>query len=171
MCIGRDLNVVCPDARCHRLPELDGGEVVSDAVGPIRRFYRIAGAVMDSCVCLAFALHLFGTITTACSVVMMSHIPQVRIGGFCVECGPGEVGEALSEVKENASTPAQRFEGYKDEAANQKKLLRNVFRTGDCYFRSGDLMQRDAEGSLTRPPLGCFVACFDSLRYQAFTIS
>ena len=120
---------------------------------------------------LAFALHLFGTITTACSVVMMSHIPQVRIGGFCVECGPGEVGEALSEVKENASTPAQRFEGYKDEAANEKKLLRNVFRTGDCYFRSGDLMQRDAEGSLTRTPLGCFVACFDSLRYQAFTIS
>lgn len=70
----------------------------------------------------------------------------VRIKGWCIPCGPGEVGEALSEIKENASTPAHRFEGYKDRAGNEKKLLRNVFVKGDCYFRSGDLMKYDDEG-------------------------
>jgi len=72
--------------------------------------------------------------------------PVRNSGGFCLECGPGQVGEAISEVKENASTPAQRFEGYKGKAANAKKLLRDVCRPGDLYFRSGDLMQRDEEG-------------------------
>lgn len=46
----------------------------------------------------------------------------VRVRGFCQECGPGEVGEAISEVKENATTPSHRFEGYKDPAKSMSAL-------------------------------------------------
>jgi len=38
------------------------------------------------------------------------------------------------------------FQGYKDEKASQKKLVRDVFKKGDCWFRSGDLLKRDADG-------------------------
>ena len=38
------------------------------------------------------------------------------------------------------------YRGYTDEAATQKKLLHNVFRKGDQYFRSGDLLRRDEDG-------------------------
>ena len=35
-----------------------------------------------------------------------------------------------------------RFDGYTDPKANEKKLLRNVFKHGDCWFNSGDLVRR-----------------------------
>jgi len=38
-------------------------------------------------------------------------------------------------VKENASSPSHRFEGYKDKSANEKKLLRNVFSKGDSILK------------------------------------
>ena len=38
------------------------------------------------------------------------------------------------------------FEGYTDRAASAKKILRNVFAPGDAWFRSGDLMRKDARG-------------------------
>jgi len=39
-----------------------------------------------------------------------------------------------------------RFEGYTDEAASERKILRDVFEAGDAWFRTGDLMRRDAQG-------------------------
>jgi len=33
-----------------------------------------------------------------------------------------------------------------DKAASDKKVLRDVFERGDAWFRTGDLMQQDAEG-------------------------
>jgi len=38
------------------------------------------------------------------------------------------------------------YRGYTDESATEKKLLRNVFKKGDQYFRSGDLLRRDTDG-------------------------
>ena len=38
-----------------------------------------------------------------------------------------------------------RFEGYQDAGATNKKILRDVFETGDMWFRTGDLMSIDAE--------------------------
>src|SRR5690606_23151103 len=32
------------------------------------------------------------------------------------------------------------FDGYTDEDASQKKLFRNVFKKGDCWFNTGDLV-------------------------------
>ena len=39
-----------------------------------------------------------------------------------------------------------RFEGYSKGADTEKKILRDVFEKGDAWFRSGDLLRRDAEG-------------------------
>jgi fatty-acyl-CoA synthase len=66
--------------------------------------------------------------------------------GFCFACAEGEVGEAIAEVRAESSNPATQFEGYTDQEASGKKMLRNVFATGDRWYRTGDLMRRDAAG-------------------------
>jgi fatty-acyl-CoA synthase len=68
------------------------------------------------------------------------------IDGFCIECAPGETGEAIGQVLNDPTKPANRFEGYADKAASEKKLLRNAFAQGDVWFRTGDLMSKDAYG-------------------------
>jgi fatty-acyl-CoA synthase len=60
--------------------------------------------------------------------------------GFCIECGLDEPGEAIGRI-----TQTNRFEGYSDEKASEKKILRDVFARGDAYFRTGDLLRRDAD--------------------------
>ena len=66
------------------------------------------------------------------------------VTGFCIECAPGEAGEAVGKIDDHE--PRTRFEGYSKGSDTEKKLLRNVFEKGDVYFRSGDLMKRDAQG-------------------------
>ncbi|MFN7504192.1 MAG: AMP-binding enzyme, partial [Limnobacter sp.] len=39
-------------------------------------------------------------------------------------------------------TDLRPFDGYTDPKANEAKLLRNVFKHGDCWFNSGDLVRR-----------------------------
>ncbi len=41
---------------------------------------------------------------------------------------------------------AGRFEGYADAEATSRKVLRNVFKQGDSWYRTGDLMRRDERG-------------------------
>jgi fatty-acyl-CoA synthase len=42
---------------------------------------------------------------------------------------------------------AGSFDGYLgDKEQSEKKLLRNVFRKGDVFFRTGDLLARNADG-------------------------
>jgi fatty-acyl-CoA synthase len=72
--------------------------------------------------------------------------PVLNEAGFCIECGPNEVGEVIGEVLNDPGKPANRFEGYADETATEKKILHNAFKAGDAWFRSGDLMRRDAQG-------------------------
>ena len=62
--------------------------------------------------------------------------------GFCVPCGIGEAGELLGKIK--STTP---FAGYTNKADSDKKLLHDVFAKGDSFFRTGDLLSRDAEGN------------------------
>ena len=38
----------------------------------------------------------------------------------------------------------RQFDGYTDADASEQKILRNVFVEGDQWFRSGDLMRKDA---------------------------
>ncbi len=63
--------------------------------------------------------------------------------GFCERCGDGEVGEALGRID---GTKGARFEGYSDGVETERKIIRHVFKDGDTWMRTGDLMYRDAEG-------------------------
>ncbi|MDR3408488.1 MAG: long-chain-acyl-CoA synthetase [Methylovirgula sp.] len=65
--------------------------------------------------------------------------------GFCIRCAPGEAGEAIGQIAAKDAAGA-RFEGYTSTAESEAKVLRNVFAEGDAWFRTGDLMRKDARG-------------------------
>lgn len=65
--------------------------------------------------------------------------------GMCVECQPDESGEFLMLI--DSSKPSGDFQGYADNPeATQKKIAVDVFKKGDKWFRSGDLMKKDSDG-------------------------
>jgi len=64
--------------------------------------------------------------------------------GRAIECAPGEVGEAIGRI--DPDKPGGRFDGYRDAAATKEKILEDVFAPGDRWFRTGDLMKKDARG-------------------------
>jgi fatty-acyl-CoA synthase len=66
--------------------------------------------------------------------------------GFCVRSSTNEVGEAISKISDDALDEGGRFEGYSDKQATNQKVLRDVFVTGDAWFRTGDLMRKDGAG-------------------------
>jgi fatty-acyl-CoA synthase len=63
--------------------------------------------------------------------------------GFLVRCGVDEPGELLGRVSKHAT---MTYDGYADPQATEAKLVRHAFRRGDAYFRSGDILRRDADG-------------------------
>jgi len=67
-------------------------------------------------------------------------------GGLCIECGPEEVGELVGRIPSTDAVAMGRFEGYTSKEATDKKILRDVFKTGDACFRSGDLLRQDRDG-------------------------
>jgi fatty-acyl-CoA synthase len=66
--------------------------------------------------------------------------------GFCIRCTPDQVGEALGKVVDDPSNVGRRFDGYSNWGDSVKKILRDVFESGDTWIRSGDLMRKDAQG-------------------------
>jgi fatty-acyl-CoA synthase len=72
--------------------------------------------------------------------------PRRNAEGFCERCPPNEVGEAVGFIPSAGEELAGRFEGYTDPEASARKLLRNVFKDGDSWYRTGDLMRRDERG-------------------------
>ncbi len=80
-------------------------------------------------------------------------VPNVETGeparnesGFCIRCAANQTGEAISKVASDASNIGSRFEGYTNKDASDKKILRDVFETGDAWIRTGDLMRKDEKG-------------------------
>jgi fatty-acyl-CoA synthase len=71
--------------------------------------------------------------------------PKRNEVGLCEACEPDEVGEAVGLITAEGQRGG-RFEGYADAAATARKVLRNVFAEGDAWYRTGDLMRRDAKG-------------------------
>ncbi|TMW59261.1 hypothetical protein Poli38472_004330 [Pythium oligandrum] len=68
------------------------------------------------------------------------HIKNKR--GFFQECATNEVGELICAV--SLKDPAKSFSGYyNNQAESNKKILRDVFKKGDAYFRTGDLFKVD----------------------------
>jgi fatty-acyl-CoA synthase len=66
--------------------------------------------------------------------------------GFCIKCAANEVGEAIGPLQRGTGNVSNRFEGYSDSTASEKKIIRNVFLPGDAWFRTGDLMRKDERG-------------------------
>jgi fatty-acyl-CoA synthase len=64
--------------------------------------------------------------------------------GFYKRAGPGEVGELIGEIR--AGETRFKYDGYESKVASKKKVLNDVFKKGDQWFRSGDLLTRDARG-------------------------
>lgn len=63
--------------------------------------------------------------------------------GLCQAASVGEVGEAIGMIGEDVR---HDFSGYADKAASEKKILTDVFKRGDRWFRTGDLMRQDSDG-------------------------
>jgi fatty-acyl-CoA synthase len=74
--------------------------------------------------------------------------PRRNAEGRCERCGPNEVGEAVGLIPggDGEGGLAGRFEGYADPAASARKVLRDVLKPGDAWYRTGDLMRRDERG-------------------------
>ena len=70
-------------------------------------------------------------------------LPIRSADGFCIECSSDEAGEAIGRI---SNDPGHSFEGYSREEDTQKKILNDVFEKGDAWFRTGDLLKRDAHG-------------------------
>ena len=61
--------------------------------------------------------------------------------GWVQRVPAGQPGLLLSPVSR-----LQPFDGYTDASASEKKLVRNAFRKGDCYFNTGDVMSPQGMG-------------------------
>jgi fatty-acyl-CoA synthase len=72
--------------------------------------------------------------------------PARNAAGFCERCAANEIGEAVGLMPATGGERAGRFEGYADQEASDRKVLRNVFKAGDSWYRTGDLMRRDERG-------------------------
>ncbi len=72
--------------------------------------------------------------------------PVRNVDGFCLRSGKHEPGEAIGRLAAEPSQIGSRFEGYTDEGASGRKILRDVFERGDAWVRTGDLMRKDENG-------------------------
>ncbi|KAH8884395.1 acetyl-CoA synthetase-like protein [Thozetella sp. PMI_491] len=65
--------------------------------------------------------------------------------GLCARVRKGEPGELLFRLLEDDIRA--NFQGYfNNKGATNSKVLRNVLRKGDAYFRTGDVVRWDTEG-------------------------
>lgn len=64
--------------------------------------------------------------------------------GRCIECGPNEVGELLTQADNKFQHT--RFVGYFNQPKMSKaKLVENAFEKDDVFMRTGDLLYRSAD--------------------------
>jgi fatty-acyl-CoA synthase len=63
--------------------------------------------------------------------------------GLCIETKAGEVGECVGEIGPEAR---RAYVGYADRTATERKVIRDVFKKGDAFFATGDLMRQDRDG-------------------------
>jgi len=84
--------------------------------------------------------------------MLQCHVKQVKYdidndvimrdaNGLCIPCKDGEIGELVGLV--DHSDPLRNFAEYTDNAATERKFLRNVFKKGDVWYRTGDLLRKD----------------------------
>jgi fatty-acyl-CoA synthase len=91
-----------------------------------------------------FVAHKFPTAVVRFDVDKEQPIRNAE--GFCIACEPNETGEVIGKILNDPNKPSTRFEGYANQTETEKKILRNVFETGDAWFRTGDLLKKDENG-------------------------
>jgi fatty-acyl-CoA synthase len=69
--------------------------------------------------------------------------PVRGANGLCIEARPGEIGECVGEIGADAR---RAYVGYADQSASKRKVLTDVFKKGDVFFATGDLMRQDRDG-------------------------
>jgi acyl-CoA synthetase (AMP-forming)/AMP-acid ligase II len=136
-----------PGDRDHRVRLITGNGLRPEIWGDfetrfnIQRIYEFYGASESN---IAF-INAFGVSQTAGFTPMSFAIvefdndteePIRDKKGFMKKVKKGGVGLLVSEV--SARRP---FDGYTDPAAGEKKLFRDVFKKGDTWFNSGDLVR------------------------------
>lgn len=60
-------------------------------------------------------------------------------------CKPNEPGLLIAEINTKGDV-SRRFDGYTDSKATNDKVFTDVFKKGDKFFNSGDLLYRDEAG-------------------------
>jgi acyl-CoA synthetase (AMP-forming)/AMP-acid ligase II len=135
-----------PDDRGHRIRMIIGNGLRPEIWSAfrerfgIRRVYELYGAAEAP---LAF-VNLLNLDATAGACLMPFAIVRYDLeaerpirgaGGFMSRAAAGETGLLLARISE--SLP---FAGYTDRSETERKVLRDVFRKGDAWFDSGDLV-------------------------------
>ncbi len=87
----------------------------------------------------AFLSHRFPIALIRCEP--QTGTPTRDAAGHCMPCDLDEPGEAIGLI-----APGRPFDGYTDADASDRKILTDVFTPGDRWFRTGDLMRKDAAG-------------------------
>jgi len=65
--------------------------------------------------------------------------------GLCKKMPRGEPGELLYAI--DATDPQANFQGYfRNNKATESKIVRDVLKKGDAYFRTGDMVRWDKDG-------------------------
>ena len=87
--------------------------------------------------------------------------------GHCVLVADGEPGLLLGKITEKTS-----FEGYTSKEETEKKILRDIFETGDAWFNTGDLMKTvDVGFSLGLPHFQFVDRVGDTFRWKSENVS
>ncbi|THY30925.1 acetyl-CoA synthetase-like protein [Aureobasidium pullulans] len=73
--------------------------------------------------------------------------PYRNSSNLCERVNPGESGEYINALDPN--NISDKYVGYYgNQKASDSKILRNVFKAGDAWYRSGDLLRKDTQGRL-----------------------
>lgn len=87
--------------------------------------------------------------------------------GFCIKVNKGEPGLVLGKI-----TAATAFEGYTSAEATESKIMRDVFKKGDAWFNTGDLMKTvDVGFSLGLPHYQFVDRVGDTFRWKSENVS
>jgi acyl-CoA synthetase (AMP-forming)/AMP-acid ligase II len=67
--------------------------------------------------------------------------------GLCAKCKTNDPGELLHPL--DADNISEKYQGYfGNDQASMSKVMFNVFKKGDAYYRTGDIVRQDEEGRI-----------------------
>ncbi|CAD0115550.1 unnamed protein product [Aureobasidium uvarum] len=73
--------------------------------------------------------------------------PYRNTSNFCERVASGESGEYINAL--DPTNIRDKYVGYYgNQKASDTKILRDVFKKGDAWYRSGDLLRKDSDGRL-----------------------